>query len=409
MKNGYVYLQPKYVSFFKCDGKKCPANCCCRDWQVIIDDETYKKYLNLESSEHELTKNLSENNEGARYLINHIEGKCPFMKNNLCSIQIEYGEKYLSKTCMIYPRQMVNFGEIIERTLTPTCPLAAELILNTYDQLAFEFKEVRLPEWAHGQLFVGETSVPEDLYKYIVEIQLTAISVLQEKRLTIEQRLILLGFYFFQIEEAYKNNEFDLIPTLDKYYTSEEFFKGQAQDLLNNVRYDVDEFSRIFFGTMERIYGDEKILKTEGNKKYIEIFNRVMNFNPFDKEQNFYSLANYYYKLRDVRKKFTADYQVFFENYLVNDFFGGVYPFKVEGGIQNNFAVFVMNYKILESIALAMVAENQNKDMRGEIFEMLCNMSMDLNHNENYISTLARYLSNQCDAIEFSHIFLQEK
>lgn len=410
-KMGYVYLQPKYVSEFKCDGQKCTANCCTRHWRIMIDDETYKKYLQIESSEHEITKHIEKNLEGEGYLIVQNENiRCPFMTEDcLCKIQLEQGEQYLSQTCLSYPRQLVNFADVIERTLTPTCPVAAELFLNTNKPITFEFLPVELPKWAHGKINVGETKVPQEIFPVIVEIQVTAISILQERRLSIDERLIVLGFFLFQIEDMQRRSEINLIPTLNKIYTSEEFFSEQITMLLHSVKFQILEFVKIFFGMLQKIYGDENILKTDGNEKYIEILNRVMSFNPKNTEQNFQELAENYYDLQSIRKIFVRDYENFFENYLVNDFFGGVYPFKVDGTIQNNFAVFVATYKILENIALAMTAESRadEKNLREDIFEMLCNISMDLNHNENYLAAIAEFLQDKSDITTFMRSMLE--
>ena len=407
MESLYKYLQPSYVSKFQCDGRKCPANCCCRNWQVIIDDETYKKYSELETSQHELTKNLLPNKEREGFLINHVDGKCPFMTSEgLCKIQLDHGEEYLSQTCLSYPRQLVNFGGIIERSLTPTCPLAAELLLNS-EQIKFEFAPVVLPKWANGMLIVGETKTPEEFFPHIIEIQITSVSILQERRLTLDQRLIVLGFYLFQIEDMKKRGELNLIPTLNKIYTSEEFFSEQIPALLNSVNFQILEFAEIFFGMLKNIYGNEEILKTPENQKYIDVLNRVMNFNLTD-ELNFQELAENYFDLGDIRKIFLNDYGIFFENYLVNDFFGGIYPFKVDGTIQNNFAVFVATYKILETIALSMTAESRDSEekLRAEIFDMVCNISMDLNHNENYLMSIAKFLEDKSDIRFFMRSFL---
>ncbi|MBQ7199473.1 MAG: flagellin lysine-N-methylase, partial [Selenomonadaceae bacterium] len=124
-----IYLQPKYVSDFQCDGKICPKNCCKRNWKISIDAETYKKYLRVESPEHELTRHIVKNDE--EYFIQQIDGACPFLNSDgLCSIQLERGEENISQICRSYPRQLYKFGGLIERSLTLTCPLAANLVLN---------------------------------------------------------------------------------------------------------------------------------------------------------------------------------------------------------------------------------------------------------------------------------------
>ena len=180
MKSGYVYLQPKYVGKFKCNGQVCGANCCSRSWQISIDEETYKKYSKIESSARELTSNIEYKDDAAGYFIKLREsGRCPFLnEKNLCNIQLTRGEEFLSSTCLNHPRQLYNFGDVIERTLSITCTLAADLILNS-PKIEFEEVPVKLPEWAHGNLTVGGNFVPREILPYILEIQFTCVSILQ--------------------------------------------------------------------------------------------------------------------------------------------------------------------------------------------------------------------------------------
>lgn len=400
MASNYIYLQPKYVSKFMCDGKICPANCCARDWRIVIDAETYEKYFQLESSQHELTKNLEPNTDGEGFLIKQSENNhCPFeTADGLCKIQLKYGEKFLSQTCMCYPRQLFNFGEIIERTLTPTCPLAAELILNS-ERLEFEFAPLDLPDWAQGQLIISDSKVPQKIFPCIIDLQLTAVSILQERRLKIDERLIVLGYYLFQAEKIIDLGELHLLETLNKIYTSEEFFLQEIPQLLDSINFQVTEFVQTIFELLKKIYGDENILKTEGNQKYIDQLCKVFGVNFFCDELNFDELAENYSDLEDIRKIFIENYSAAWENYLVNDFFGGVYPYKISGKIQHNFAVFVTGYKILELIALSMtvLSRENEKILRQEIFSMITDMSMDLNHNENFLSALADNLEDKAD------------
>lgn len=63
-------------------------------------------------------------------------------ENKLCSLQLEYGEEFLSQTCVTYPRHTHKIGNFFERSLTFTCPVAAEIILFAQEPMKFEFVEV---------------------------------------------------------------------------------------------------------------------------------------------------------------------------------------------------------------------------------------------------------------------------
>ena len=360
----YVYLQPKYVSEFQCDGKICPANCCKRDWKISIEVETYEKYLRLESSEHELTRHIE--NIDNEYFMRQENGACPFLNvDGLCSIQLERGEENISQVCRSYPRQLYKLGGLIERSLTLTCPLAAQLVLNAKRRIEFETQRIELPDWAHRQIVVNESNVPQEILPYAVEIQFTAISILQQQHLTLDGRLIVLGFYLRQVEEIFKRGDLETILTLNKIYTAEEFFIGQVPLLIDSVNFQPKEFLAL----MKSVIGK---IRDGAAAKFIG----KVDFDVTAK----------------VRKKFLKKYSQTLENYLVNEFFGGVYPFKICATIQHNYAVFAVNYKIVEITALSMFDKPARK-----IFEMIVELTVDLNHNNTYLAAITDAVKDFAD------------
>ncbi|MBQ7198882.1 MAG: hypothetical protein IJS29_06435, partial [Selenomonadaceae bacterium] len=209
---------------------------------------------------------------------------------------------------------------------------------------------------------------------YAVEIQLTAISILQEKRLSIDGRLIVLGFYLRQVEEIFLRGDLETISTLNKIYTSEEFFVGQMPLLISSVTFQQKEFLTLMSNVISKIRDGAA-----------EKFLRQIDFNISDK----------------VRKKFLKKYAQTLENYLVNEFFGGAYPFKIEGTIQHNYAVFAVNYKIVEAMALSMFNKHARK-----IFEMISELAVDLNHNDNFLNAITDEVKNFADiAILMNKLF----
>ncbi len=409
-KPGYIYLQPKYVSKFKCDGKICGANCCSRGWQISIDRRTYKKYSEIESPANELTSKIEYRDDNAGYFMKLEEsGRCPFLtEENLCSIQLERGEEFLSDTCLNHPRQLYNFGEVIERTLSITCTLAADLILNS-PKIEFEKLPVKLPAWAKGNLTVGGNFVPPELVNYIIPLQLTAVSILQERRLPLDGRLTVLGYYLYQAEETISRGDLNLLDTLNKIYTSEEFFQKQVPMLVTSINFQPLEFAELIFGVFGKIYRDNPDDTSEVNKVYIEKLCRAFGVNFETDEFNFQELAENYFDLGKIREVFVKDYAELFENYLVNDFFGGVYPFKLDATIQQNFAVFVVSFKILELIALSMTAfdNSDGKKLRAEIVEMISDVSIDLNHNAAYLNDIFAAVKDKADITVFMRALLQ--
>lgn len=390
MKPEYVYLQPKYVEKFRCDGEKCPANCCERDWRIFIDRETREKYFRAESAERELTKHLEPDEESGDFLLVRDEkNRCPFLtEKKLCGIQLQRGENFLSQTCSSYPRRLFRFGEVIEKSLSPTCPLAAELILNPDTRIEFEFSPVKLPAYAKGILFVGENFVPPELSPHFVEMQVTAISILSERRLTIDKRLTVAGYYFYQAERIFSGGESKLLATLNKVYTSEEFFKDKVPDLISSVQFQILEYVQIIFPVLAELR--EKNCLTKGNEKYFEFVENAMSTDLDAPEDfNFNDLAESYFDLREIREIFLKNFSGSLENYLVNEFFGNVYPARVPGNFTENFGIFVLSFKILELVAVSMFALSRSDEkFRAEFFKAVYELSADLAHNEKFSEVL---------------------
>ena len=76
-----------------------------------------------------------------------------------CSVQRQYGESYLSNTCRAYPRVAYFMLDYYERSLSMTCPIAAELILSSIEPMTFE--QVELDEHQHaGNGFATTPNIP---------------------------------------------------------------------------------------------------------------------------------------------------------------------------------------------------------------------------------------------------------
>lgn len=359
-----VYLQPKYMENFKCDGRNCPANCCRRNWKIEIDAETFNKYAQIESDEHELTRHIFT--DDGNFFIRQENGACPFLNSDgLCTIQLERGEENISQICRNYPRQLYKIGGIIERSLTLSCPIAAQLILSD-EKIKFETCEIELPAWANRQLIAAEPKIPPQILPYAIEIQLTSISLLQERRLTLDQRLIVLGFYLRQVEEIFNRGDLETILTLNKIYTSEEFFLAQVPILIDSVKFQRKDFVKLMTTAVETIRGGAA--------------------------QKFIAQIDFEFGGK-VRKKFFRKYAQAMENFLVNEFFGGVYPFRIDGTIQHNYAVFAVTFKLVETTAFSLFSKNSSD----KILNSIENLTVDLNHNEEFIRAVTDFLKVDAD------------
>ena len=351
MEKKYIYFQPQYVGEFICDGSKCKDNCCERGWNIDADEATYQKYLQVNP---QIAAQFEYNKDRGKYFLK--KHPCPFLTDKkLCRLQLEYGEDFLSRTCRGYPRVTFDFGKFFERSLTLTCSLAAEKILFAEEPMKFELVEVS--EKIHGgdKIIINPVYLDEKILEHMIEIQLAQISILQERTLTIDQRLIVLGFFLDKFQElVWSRTDNKTVLKLIATYKSEKFLFEEISPLINSFVFDANKFVNFI---MKLIGPTISIWNSAEGKKFIDVFEKVLAIKP-DKNNEIFlpAIAANLERLADARRDFSNKYSTFLENYLVNELFYSFYPWRFrDQSITKNFALFLITYKIFELMMFSAV------------------------------------------------------
>ena len=316
-------IRPKYFNKFKCDGKSCESRCC-KNWRIVVDSDTYKKYSDSDKADNILPY-LEFLNDEKIYIIKHkANGDCTFLDDDsLCKLQKQCGESFLTAICDSYPRIAFQIEDTLEQSLTLTCPIAAKLILLPTEPIEFEETEVDEPrfkfDWTDKTMFNASDSV---------DLQMRAIKILQDRQFSIDERLFNLYTMFDHKKPPFSRN-FDS----SKY---------------------VAEIIKIFD----------------------EMYNANMNEQKRAELQKFY--LSYYL---NVQMGIHAHYGHIFENYLVNEFFMRCYPFAFAGDFWLNCRIFIIAFKSLEFAIILKAISQNGKLATDEILTIIDAMSEKLDHN----------------------------
>ena len=312
MSKKIFLLKPQYLDEFKCDGSKCNAFCCQDVWNIFIDAATYEKYSALPHAA-EILRHLRRYSDD-RYCIVPEKNSCPFLgEDNLCRLQKAHGEDYLSQVCASYPRLITRFENFLEVALSPTCPVAAELILRR-ESLRFEVVEASEKFLRLGESHILQ-GIPHDFAPLIFNVQLAMTAILQTRRLTIDQRLIVLGFFLDRIEELLYGGKLDCaaLKKLSAIYTSEKFLVQDVPLMLSVAKFNAavhENFMREVFAALE---------------------------------ENFIDIGD---------ARLPAELELPAENFLINEIFLNVWPWRIDASIVQNFGVFAAAYKVFERLAI---------------------------------------------------------
>ena len=402
MEQTFVYFQPENINKFRCDGQSCQGHCC-KYWGIDIDKATYKKYTAIKpkSKAQEITQKIQFNEEKKQYLVqlngNHF---CPFLtEDNWCKIQRKYGADFLSNTCMTYPRKTFRIGDFYERSLSLTCPVAADLILNSTDPMIFEQTEVSEKEYFNScRDMVRMTDIPADLLKYVFNVQYAAISILQERSLTIDQRLIVVGYFCDQLEDLISSNKNQDIETLSLIYTSEDFIKTQVPQLIKSIEFNVRDFIRIMFDIFVMLYGDSNYRKLDA-QVYLNYIAKALEVK-VDKDgtASIDELVKNYSKHNSINDELMTKYAHILENYLVHEFFYCLYPWHVKGSVTFNYIIYLLTYKILEFIIFSMFVVKSSITSK-EIIKCISWFVERIDHNSTYIDSISKGLQKDQDIV----------
>ena len=382
MTKKYLYFQPEYVRKFKCNGAKCDARCC-KNWRIEIDAQTHAQYSRIQPkiNAQEILSHIKFNPDTRKYFVDMNDKKfCPFLtEKNLCRLQLKYGENFLSLTCATFPRFTRNFGKFFERALSLTCPVAAETILFRDAPLKFEWIEL----WEDPAAKVGilPSPVPQKLISYFVDIQIAMISILQERTLSIDQRLIVLGFFLDRLDEIISDGfDDDATTKLIAAYESKNFLSRQVPRMLAAVTFDAKKFIGQILGLLETICGGKNL---GDNEKFLDALIETLKIFPDGSGKvSVTKIAANYERLADKRKIFQARYATFSENFLVNEIFLTCFPWKFKMSFAKNFGVFVAEYKIFELLTFS--AAQKNLDGKDDLLKLVDWFTNQTDHGSDF-------------------------
>ena len=171
---------PDYYRKFQCTADKCPDTCCA-GWQIVIDEETLKKYQKFEGPFGNRLANSIDWKEGVFF--QYEDRRCAFLdENNLCDIYTEAGPEHFCRTCKSYPRHFEEFENVREISLAMSCPEAAKLILCRQEPVEFITVDKKYREEVYD-------SFDFLLYSKLTDAREIIFAFLQDRTLPIEERV----------------------------------------------------------------------------------------------------------------------------------------------------------------------------------------------------------------------------
>ena len=188
-------IYPSYYTQFSCIADRCPDSCC-HEWEVQVDPDSAARYRSLPGPLGDDLRKFLYDEDGETYLRN-VEDRCPMWRSDgLCRIQAEQGHEALCRVCQQFPRLRHDYGSFLELGLELSCPEAARLILETpLSWVAEEIPGGEEPDYDPEIMALLRSSRP------------AALSLLENTRYTVPERLRLLLMFAYHIQAAIDGGE----------------------------------------------------------------------------------------------------------------------------------------------------------------------------------------------------------
>ena len=177
-------IAPAYYRNFACIASACRHSCCI-GWEVDIDDDSARKYAEMQ---HPYADKIRDSIEGEPPHFGLSKGeRCPHLDaSGLCRIITECGEEALCQICTDHPRYRNYYDRVVEIGLGLSCEEATRLVLESeVGFLVSDSEDMSGAEYRE--------SYPTDLFSDedigIVEQKARLLSLVSDSRKTIEERI----------------------------------------------------------------------------------------------------------------------------------------------------------------------------------------------------------------------------
>ncbi len=389
-------LVPQYMRKFKCIGSECEDSCCI-GWKVDVDRETYMKYRKIRDEEltslcdQYVKRNRSNSNGESNYAKIKLldDMKCPFLNEDmLCKMQIKRGEEYLSDVCAIYPRITYIVNGVLERSATLSCPEAARLALLNEQGIEFDetVESTEIKNLVKVNINTHDLKYNNKPQKYLWQIRVFTISLLQNRNYPLHERIIILGMFFQKLQEYISDERVNDVEDLIASYTNiiDEDSLGESLSSIP-VQYN-------FQMQLLKEIADKRFFMGINNKRYLECFSSFLGGIQYTEDAKVEEIGERYHNAyNDYYRPFMDKHEYILENYLVNYVFKNLFPFTGEKSLFDSYMMMVLHYSLIKMnlIGMAVFHKGLTVDL---VIKLIQSFAKTVEHTQKYLDTIAELM-----------------
>lgn len=384
-------LSPQYTKQFSCIGSACKDSCCA-GWRIDIDKETYKKYKSIPN--YTLRQKLKtfiikqpNNNSNTITQIKLVNNHCPFiLDSGLCEIQTALGHSSLSLTCQTYPRVINKIDNMLELSLTLSCPEACRLVLLNQEPIIFDETSNLIPSHFMVRALYENQPTLATWKNYFWDLRIFTISLLQNRSYSLENRLIILALFYHKLETLIQNNSINDIPAL--IATHGNYISNNSYE---NLLGTIPECNKIQLLLIKNIIFAKSTRGTPG--KYSTYFNQLTTILNSNISTSSEILLKYKEGFDNYYIPFITKHGYMLENYLVNYVFKNLMPIDHISPLKS-FMQMILHFSIIKIHLISYGLDTHNLTW-DSCLDIIQAFSKQYEHNQAFFNQLLTVLEKE--------------
>ena len=411
---------PAYCADFACIGSACESTCCA-GWEIQIDKKAYQKYKNIKDPAfvEELPgkiRRLRKNSSDRLYaeFVMGPQKRCPFLdEEGLCTIQMRFGEDYLSTTCRSYPRKNYELVKNLrEYSLTMSCPEAIRKALYNKEPMTF----VQVP-WAdrppqlktEGLEFPDVTSLGRKAVgSYVWDVRSSCIDIMQARRYTVAERIFMIGMLLKALTEDDSVQHQEVPNILARYLVMSlgDSFKGKLESFpeSDGVRLELEKnlLAALF---SQRPVAFRSVVATLTSEYTFEKTDNTIDFSLIARA----SLDRTKKWENTNWKKWLENNSHILENYFVNFIFSEALPYRyLDKGLSlyHHFIVLVEQYALLR-LLFCSVPDDMSDYPEEFVLQAIRLVAVNDQHAGTAKQIIEHYMAKGMDSLAYMSFLLR--
>jgi lysine-N-methylase len=393
-------IRPRYVEQFRCIAGDCEDSCCI-GWTVPIDKQTFDKYQRIPAGALRdsidinvvLSPRNADGSEPAEYAFMQMppSKKCPMHNaDNLCQIQLEQGEGYLSRVCSTFPRKTHTIDKLEETTLTLSCPEAARIVLTNTRLLGDLDAQHSVMPWDDKP---GSHTTP---ISYFWPIREFTVTLLQNREYALWQRLFLLGTFSRRLEAVFQQGAQGNFSALETGF-SQAIAKGTLRESMESMPVNNALQLDLVLGLAKQRLGDGNL-----NSRLAQCLNDFLagighETLSFEKQCEAYAVA-----YKDFYEPFFLKFPGTLENLLLNMVFRSVFPFGIgifakQKAIEpaRQYALLVTEFALIKGLLIGVAGSRKQEFCLDDVVRTVQLVMKHFEHSEHFVEVCLKVLASK--------------